>query len=376
MTEFQITQFELPADFIDLGMGNPDLDLLPLDALRQSSDAFFALDDPRPLQYGIEQGNGYFRLALASFLTDAYGSYVDPDLLFITSGASTALDLICSLFTRPGDVVFAEEPSYFLALRIFEDHGLRVVPIPMDDEGLSLTEVEETLAEYSPKFLYTIPSFQNPSGRTLSLKRRERLVELAQRFEFLLVADEVYHILAYGQAPPQPFAQFAKDEKQVISINSLSKIMAPGLRLGWVQAHPTLIQRMASCGLLDSGGGMNPFTSALVRIFIENGGLTKNITTISAEYVSRLKKLDESLQLYLPEAEYSQPDGGFFFWVRLPGMDTEKLRLRVNENRVDFRPGMLFSSRGELRDFMRLSFCVHSPDEIEEGVKRIRDSLA
>jgi len=375
MTELQITQFELPSGFIDLGMGNPDLALLPLDALRQSSENFFAQKDPRPLQYGIEQGSGYFRQGLADFLTDAYGAEVDPRLLFITSGASSALDLICSLMTRPGDVVFAEEPSYFLALRIFEDHGLRVVPVPMDDDGLDLDALEDLLSDYSPKFLYTIPTFQNPSGRTLPLERRERLVALAQRFEFHIVADEVYHLLTYGQAPPMPFAQFAQDVEQVISINSFSKIMAPGLRLGWVQAHPKVIQRMAGCGLLDSGGGMNPFTSALVTNLIQSGDLARNIAKIRGEYASRRKVLDESLRRYLHQAEYTPPEGGFFFWVRLPGIDTEKLRPKARENKIDYRPGVLFSSQGKLHEYMRMSFCVHCPEEIEEGVVRLAECI-
>jgi DNA-binding transcriptional MocR family regulator len=189
MSEPKITQINIRPDFIDLGMGNPDFDLLPMDLLRQSAEAYFTTSDPRYLQYGVEQGDGYFRGALANFLTTAYGTCVNPDLLFVTAGASSALDLLCTLYTRPGDMIFVEEPSYFLALRIFEDHGLRLVPIPMDDDGLRLDALEEKLAEFRPKFIYIIPTFQNPSGRTLSQVRREKLVEWAQRYNFLVVAD-------------------------------------------------------------------------------------------------------------------------------------------------------------------------------------------
>ena len=373
MTELPITQFNLPDGFIDLGMGNPDLSLLPLESLRQAAEAYFATGDSRPLQYGEEQGDGYFRRALANFLTAANNTPVDPDQMFVTSGASSALSLFCSLYTRPGEVIFVEEPSYFLALRIFEEHGLRVVPIPMDKDGLCLDALEERLAEYRPRFLYIIPTFQNPSGRTLLQARREKLIELAQRHDFLIVADEVYHLLAYAQTPPQPFAAF--DMEQIISVNSFSKILAPGLRLGWIQAHRSVINRLAGCGLLDSGGGMNPFTSAVVRMLVESGGLKENIANLRKEYTRRLGAMDAALLRYLPTAEYTLPEGGFFFWVRLPGVDAAELRYKARGFEVDFRPGTLFSSRGGMQDHIRLSFCFYSPDEIEAGIKRLRDCL-
>lgn len=375
MNELSITQINLPADFIDLGMGNPDLDLLPLELLRQSAERHFDTGDPRSLQYGAEQGDGYFRRALANFLTRAYDKRVDPNWLFVTAGASSALDLLCTLYTRPGDLIFVEEPSYFLALRIFEEHGLRAVPIQMDDKGLRLDALDEKLTELHPKFIYIVPTFQNPSGRTLSQARREKLVERVQRYKFLVLADEVYHFLPYTQTPPQSFASFAEDEEQVISVNSFSKILAPGIRLGWIQAHEAIIRRLAGSGLLESGGGMNPFASALVRGLIESGGLEKNITHLRKEYASRLNALDAALRQYLPTAEYKLPQGGFFFWVRLPGVDATELRRKAQGFNVDLRQGALFSSRAGQQDYIRLSFSFSGPEAIEEGVIRLRDCL-
>ncbi len=375
MSEPIITQTDLQPGVIDLGMGNPDLDLLPLETLRRSAETYFTRGDPRTLQYGAEQGDGYFRRALAGFLSKAYGTGVDPDLLFVTAGASSALDLICTLYTRPGDVIFVEEPSYFLALRIFADHGLRLVPLPMDDHGLRLEALHEKLVEYCPKFIYTIPIFQNPSGRTLSQARREKLVEWAQRDNFLVVADEVYHFLGYKQKPPEPFAAFARNVEQVISVNSFSKILAPGLRLGWIQAHRAVIQRLGGSGLLDSGGGMNPFTSAMVRGLIESGELEDNIERLRAEYARRLNALEAALRQHLPIAEYSIPQGGFFFWVRLPGVDAAELRRAAKEYKVDIRQGALFSSHTGMREYFRLGFCYYGPEAIAEGVKRLRDCI-
>jgi DNA-binding transcriptional MocR family regulator len=343
--------------------------------LHQSAEAYFAAGDPRPLQYGMEQGDGYFRSALANFLTMAYGTDVDPDLLFVTAGASSALDILCSLYTRPGDMIFVEEPSYFLALRIFEDHGLHVHPIPIDENGLRIDILDEMLTEHRPKFIYTIPIFQNPSGRTLSQVRREKLVERAQQYNLLIVADEAYQFLPYSHTPPGSFAGFTENMAQVISVNSFSKILAPGLRLGWIQAHSKVIERLAGSGLLESGGGMNPFTSALVRRLIESGELEKNITSLRSEYASRRDALDAALRKHLHSAEYTVPLGGFFFWVHLPGVDAAELRRKAQKYKVDFRQGVLFSSMMGMQDHARLSFCFYRPEEIEEGVKRLGDCL-
>src|SRR5258708_4965488 len=180
MTQAQVSQSDPPPGFIDLGIGHPSYSLLPMEMLHQASEKYFATKDPHPLQYGLEQGNSNFRQGLARFLTSAYGrGSVDPNLLFVTTGASSAIDLICSVFTSPGDVIFVEEPSYFLALRIFRDHGLRVVPVAVDDSGLCLDGLEVKIEESHPKLIYIIPTFQNPSGVTLSEERREQLVELA-----------------------------------------------------------------------------------------------------------------------------------------------------------------------------------------------------
>jgi len=375
MAEVPIIQNNLPPGFIDLGLGNPNLDLLPLDLLRQSAETYFSKGDPRPLQYGVEQGDGFFRLALSDLLMKTYGAAVDPDLLFVTTGVSGTLNLLCSLFTRPGDVIFVEELTYFLALRIFEDHDLQIVPIPIDEDGLCVDALEEKLAESIPKFIYTIPTFQNPTGCTLPKDRREKLVQLANCFNFLVIADEVYHFLPYSQIPPLPLAIYTTEVEQIISLNSFTKILAPGLRLGWLHAHESVIKRIAGCGLLDSGGGLNPFLSALVRGSIESGGLQENISHLRAIYTHRLKVLDGAIRQYLPQAEYTLPNGGFFIWMRLPGIDVTKLRLKARDFEVDFRQGSLFSIYGKFSDYARLCLSYYEPDDLVEGVKRLQKAL-
>jgi 2-aminoadipate transaminase len=369
-----VSQTYVPPGMIDLGVGTPDFEHLAHDLLRRAAEACFARNDPSFLQYGTEQGHGYFRIALAKFLSQEFGSPVDPDTLFATNGISNALDMICAFFTHPGDTIFVEEPTYFLALRIFADHDLRIISIQTEEDGLVVEDLEKKLVQVQPKFLYIIPTFQNPGGATLSRERRERLVDLSQEHDFIIVADEVYHFLNYSDQQITPFAAYT-DLETVISLNSFSKILAPGLRLGWMQAHPNIIKRMTSSGLLDSGGGLNPFASAIVRELIEAGDLEKNVAQLTATYHSRLAMMDSALHQELPQAIFKTPKGGFFFWVRLPSIDGGELREKAREFNVGFRQGALFSSRGGMRDYIRLCYTFYGEDDIEDGIRRLRQSL-
>ncbi|NJN80207.1 MAG: PLP-dependent aminotransferase family protein [Anaerolineales bacterium] len=179
--KLQTAQIQVPDGFIDLGRGDPGFDLLPLDMLHSAAQNRLSQNDNEFLQYGVEQGDGYFRESFAKFLSKKYNFTVDIESLFITSGISGGLDLICTLLTKPGDTIFVEEPSYFLALKIFADHGLKVASIRTDEAGLVVDDLIQALKESKPKFVYVIPTFQNPGGRTLSQERREQLVSLAKK---------------------------------------------------------------------------------------------------------------------------------------------------------------------------------------------------
>jgi 2-aminoadipate transaminase len=376
MTEFQTTQAEVSGDLIDLSIGHPSPALLPLDILNQAAEHRLTKGDRTFLQYGYEQGDGYFREALAHFLEQRCGTRVEADQLFVSNGASQALDLICTLYSKPDDVIFVEEPSYFLALRIFEDHRLRIVSLPTDDRGLIVEAVEERLARESPVFLYTVPTHQNPSGATLPLERRKRIVELSKQHGFLILADEVYHLLSYTKAPPTVFGSFVS-EGSVVSLGSFSKILAPGLRLGWIHASPDILRPLVVCGMLDSGGGLNPFTSGLVRSVIELGLLDRHLERLRSIYGERLAAMSSALHRQLDGlVHFIEPWGGFFFWIGFPeGTDTQKFLPRARECRVKFMPGMRFSSREGMRNYMRLCFSYYDREAIEEGVRRLAGAL-
>ncbi len=368
----EILQSTIPPHLIDLGVGNPGPDMLPLDLLRQAAAHALAQGDASPLQYGYEAGDVRFREALAGFLKAQYDLKIDRGQLFVSNGVSQALDLICTLHTQPGDVVFVEEPTYFLALRIFADHRLRVVGLPTDEHGLVIGALEDGLRRQRPALLYTIPTHQNPSGATLPLQRRQRLVELSQEHGFLVLADEVYHCLTYGATPPPPLASFV-DAGTVLSLGSFSKILAPGLRLGWVQGRADRLQTLAQCGLLDSGGGLNPFTAAVVRSALELGLQGQHLDFVRQVYAGRLAALDIALQRHLGgQLSYRRPDGGFFIWARLAdGRDAGSLMETAHAHGVSFRPGVRFSSQGGLRDAIRLCFAYYDEARLEQGVARL-----
>lgn len=374
-TPLQVAQTNIPPGFIDLGAGEPQLDLLPLDMLKEAALHRFAQGEREFLQYGVEQGDGYFRAALAKFLSPRYGCEVSHEDLFTTTGISSALDLLCTLYTKPGDTVLVEEPTYFLALRIFADHGLRVISISTDEDGLDLDELTRALKEHQPKFVYVIPSFQNPSGHTLPPERRARLIELAQKHNFLIIADEVYQFLGYTQTPPTSFGAHI-DSGHVIALGSFSKILAPGLRLGWLHSNPDVIQRVVTSGVLDSAGGLNPFTSSIVRGLIEKGDLDKNIASLVDELGRRMKAMDGAIKKNLPQVKYISPHGGYFFWLQAPGVDGQELQKKAKEFQVGLRPGIRFSSRNGLTDYIRLSISHYGVSDIEEGILRLKKCLA
>lgn len=361
-------------DVIDFGNGQPSLSLLPVAGLRTAADHFLAAGDPGWLQYGADQGEAPFREGLADFLTRRSGAPVDAAQLMITTGNSQALDLVCTLFTRPGDTIFVEEPTYFLALEIFRDHGLHVVGVPIDGDGLRLEALQQALAVHRPVLLYTIPAFQNPTGVTLAAARREALLAACAAHDVLVVADEVYQLLDFGAPPPPSLAAYPTDAR-VLSLGSFSKICAPGLRLGWLQGAPALLHRVQRGGLVQSGGGLNPFTSGVMRSLITLGLADRGLDGLKQVYASRARVLGDALRATLPEAEFVEPQGGYFVWVTLPGVSASALLDVARPLGVTFHAGRRFVSRDAFGDTLRLSFAHYHDDALVEGVRRLAQAL-
>jgi len=372
MTMIRTTQIQVPEGVIDFGVGQPADAILPLALLRQAAEQRFAQADPALLQYGPEEGDGYFNRALADFLATEYGEPVSPAGLFVTNGISQALDLVCTLLTKPGDLVFVEEPTYFLVFRIFHNHGLRVESIPLDEEGLKLEALETKLKQERPAFLYTIPTFQNPTSITLSPARRDALVALCRQYNFWIVADEVYHMLHYTQHPPFSFGHYV-EQGPVLSLGTFSKILAPGLRLGWIQATPLVVARFVDSGIVRSGGGLNPFVSGVVRSALDLGIQARYLAWLRQLYQERVARLDAALRTHLPPwVEFTTPNGGYFFWLKLPNdIDAQALLAKAETYKVGFRPGNKFTTTGSLPNYLRLSFSYYDSTQLVEGAERL-----
>jgi DNA-binding transcriptional MocR family regulator len=297
--------------------------------------------------------------------------------LFITAGATYGLDLICTYFAKAGDTIFVEEPTYFLALHIFSDRRLNVVGIPIDDKGMIIEALEEKLAKHQPAFVYTIPTFHNPAAVTLTASRREKLVRLSEKHNFLIVADEVYQLLAYTATPPAPMISFDQ-AGTVLSLGSFSKILAPGLRLGWIQAGDEFLRRLAGSGLLLSGGGLNPFTASVVQSALELSLQDEHLTHLKKIYRQRSAALVAALHEHLPASvSFVEPEGGFFVWLQFPeDVDTASLRRKARQQDIDFQPGVNFSINRGLQNFMRLCFVYYDSDVLRNGVQRLAKVLS
>ncbi len=362
-----------PPGTINLGIGQPSADLLPVDLVKEASRSFFEGAQPFELNYGVTEGDARFLNSLAKFLGDGYSADVAASELFVTGGNSQALDLASLVFAKPGDTVFVEEPSYFLAFQILRDHGLNLVGIPIDDDGLCVDSLERELQSHNPAFLYTIPSYHNPGGQSTSEARRRQVVELAKQHDFLIVADEVYQLLNYFDEPPPAYGTMTASDR-VVSLGSFSKILAPGMRLGWIQTSTRLRDRLAANGFINSGGSINHISSLIVQKAIDNGSLASHIERLKDAYRGRVQAMDNALREDFGDiAEWTRPSGGYFFWLRFDeSVDTAALREKARAAKCGFQSGAVFSDSGRLGHCLRLSFAHYSEDDIREGIARLR----
>lgn len=358
-------QLLLRPGIVEFGWGHPAPTLLPAAELARAAALTLERDGPLALAYGAEQGPGRLIAQLCARLGRLEGRTPSPEQLLITGGVSQALDLLCTLFTRPGDIVLVEAPTYHLALRIFQDHGLELLPIASDAEGLCLNALTATLARLhvegrAARLLYTVPTFNNPTGATLSAERRAMLAALAQASDLLVLEDDVYRELWYDAPPPPSIFNLARPGP-VIRLGSFAKLLAPGLRLGWLLAAPEIVQRCVRGGLLDSGGGVNHFTAHVVASLLELELFDPHVAHLRAAYRARRDTLLAALTRFLPpDCTWTAPDGGFFVWVGLPaGTGSAALLLRAEAAGVAYLPGARFYAGGSGdEDRLRLSFAL------------------
>ena len=364
-------QVTKPDHLVDLGVGQPDPDLLPVGLFQSSALA------RHQLAYGAEIGDARFRQTLATWLTADCGCTVAPDNLMVTTGSSNALDMICTRLARAGDTVLVESPTYFIALNQLAEHGLNVVGVPLDDEGIQLGMLESALRRHKPAFIYTIPSFQNPTGITQSDTRRRQLVSLAKQYQCPLVADEVYQSLYFGDRPPPPLACY-DGAAPVLSIGTFSKILAPGLRLGWIHGGGELLESLVGSALLKSGGGLAPVTSALVEPLIANGEFQCYLAGLRQTYQSRMEILRRELSAGLgARFDINKAGGGYFLWLTdRRGEDVFDKLAEARKAGVSFLAGKLFSDDPTHRACMRLCFAWYGDNELKQAAGRLASVFA
>lgn len=369
-------QTSTPAGVINLGLGQPSPRLLPLAEIGRAAQVQLAGDgDPLVLQYGAVLGDPEFRRSLARWLSDEYQHPVAAEQLMVTAGTSSALTFVSQMFAAPGATVVSEDPTYFLAHGVFRSSGLSVRGVPIDDGGLDLDALERLLVGgLRPAFVYVIPAFQNPTGACLQPERARALVELAERHDFLILADEPYVPLHYRDARPGSMMRYDEGRGRVLSLGSFSKLIGPGLRLGWAHAEPKLIERLSMHGSLRSGGCFNPVVAHIVQHTIDSGFLTAHVEQLRAVFGARAAALTDALHEHIPSARFTPPTGGYFCWVDL-GTDVDSEALLEHAADLRFIPGRRCAVELELDSFVRLSFSFYEDHELVEGVRRLARAL-
>ena len=326
------------------------------------------------LQYSTTEGNAELREAIAARLT-AKGLETDADSVLITSGSQQALALVATVLLEPGDAVLVEEPSYLAALQAFLLAGAEVVPVACDRGGLDPDAVAALAAARRPKLMYTIPTFQNPTGRTLDLERRRELADVARRHGLWLVEDDPYGELRYSGAPLPSLAALAPE--RTLALSTLSKVAAPGLRIGWVRA-PEGLRRPLVIAKQAADLHSSTVDQAAAARWLATVDLDAHVAALRVAYGARRDALVDGLAQALPSGStHNRPDGGMFIWARLPdGWDAEDLLRDALARDVAFVPGYPFFAGEPDRAAVRLSFTAHPPAEIAEGLSRLRASWA
>jgi 2-aminoadipate transaminase len=363
-----------PPGTISFIYGLPDADTFPAEDLRHAADQVLGGRPELALQYGPEQGYGPLIDFLRDKLARDEGLALERPQIMITGGSAPTLDHLCTLFTRPGDLALVEAPTYHESLQLFRDHGLCPLQIPTDNGGLvveALAERLQALGRFGQRarLLYLIPNYQNPSGITLAGERRPAVLELAERYDLLVVEDDVYRDLTYeGQVPPSLFA--LDGGRRVLRIGSFSKILAPGVRMGWLMGPEGLIERLISSGLRCMSGGANPLVANILANYCLQGLLEPHIEGLRQIYRERRDAMLAALAAYMPGGvSWTRPGGGFFIWVNLPEpLRAAKVAAQARKAKLLIPVGDPFFAENPTGQYLRLAFSYVTPEKIAEGL--------
>jgi len=368
---------------ISFAGGFPDPALFDAEGIAQASAAVLANNPGPVLQYGATEGYGPLRDGIAGFM-GGKGATVTPEGLIVTTGSQQALDLIGKCMISPGDKVIVEAPTFLATIQCFRLYGAQVIGAPIDADGVDVDKLEALIEEHQPKLVYLIPTFGNPSGATLSLERRKRILEIAVRTQTLVVEDDPYGELYFDAAPPPSLlalsSQVPGSRDWLAHCGSFSKILSPGLRVGWLIAPPELLSRAVMCKQFSDAHTSN-LTQAICAQYLTMNRLNDTLVVVRKTYAERARVMAQCLKRDLGDAiDFNAPQGGMFFWARLTGAhgkpaNAADFAKRAIEQLVAFVPGAPFYAHDPDLATLRLSFATADVAKIEEGIGRLKLAL-
>lgn len=373
---------------ISFAGGFPDAALFDVEGLRQAANQALTQDPGAALQYGATEGYGPLKEQLAAFMGSKGVTDLAANDLIVTTGSQQALDLLGKTLINPGDKVIVEGPTFLATIQCFRLYGAELISAPIDGDGVKTDELEALIAEHQPKFVYLIPTFGNPSGAMLSLERRRKVLELAVRYNTVVVEDDPYGDLYFaeteGDKPPPSLlalsAEVPGSRELLAYCGSLSKVLSPGLRVGWMVAPQPLLSRATMCKQF-SDAHTSTFAQATAAQYLAAGMLPGALQRVRPVYAERARVMCNALREHLGSAlDFTQPQGGLFVWAKLTGAggcvsDGAELARRAIDLGVAFVPGAPFFAGAPDRSTLRLSFATVGADKILEGVGRLAKAV-
>jgi 2-aminoadipate transaminase len=368
---------------ISFAGGFPDPALFDVEGIRESTDAVLCNNPGPVLQYGATEGYQPLREGISGHMATK-GAKVAPEGLIVTTGSQQALDLIGKTMISPGDTVIVEAPTFLATIQCFRLYGAKLVGAPIDADGVDVDRLEQLIEAHKPKLVYLIPTFGNPSGATLSLERRKRILEIAVRTQTLIVEDDPYGELYFDQPPPPSLLALSADvpgsRDWLAHCGSFSKVLSPGLRVGWLIAPPELLAKATMCKQFSDAHTSN-LTQATAAHYLTLNRLPTALAAVRVAYAERARVMAHNLRTVLGDAiDFVPPQGGMFFWVHLTGAqgreaDAGVFAKKAIEQLVAFVPGAPFYAHDPDASTLRLSFATANVASIEEGIARLGRAL-
>ena len=360
---------------ISFAGGNPSNKALEPEIIKEISAEAIDRYGTSIQQYGGTEGLPGLREETANYLSSTAGVRCTAENILPVQGASQAFDLLLKAIINPGDVILVESPTFLGAIQAMRIYGAKLIDMPMDEGGVIISEVEALVKEHHPKMMYIIPTFQNPTGRTLTLERRKALAEMAANYGFIIAEDDPYRDLRYtGEALPS-ISSFDEDG-WVVYMSSFSKYIAPGLRVGAAAVPDSRLLRKMVIGKQSSDVHSPLLTQAIVQLYLEKGLLPGHLQRICGEYRAQMNEMLAGMKLLPAGTQYTTPEGGLFVWAELPeGMDSMELLGRCIEKNVAFVPGTHFYPDGGHMNTFRLNFSMQEAENIRIGMERLAEAM-